>query len=122
MPYTHHSYFHSWSTPATPSWLQPAYYNSRHDASRLADPTFEHYAKAVKKDLVSLDTWADELPRLRRRCDELYEQAKTAQGKGEYDRAQRRLSELRKVLRAIDGEWKGYGLGGSAREAKVYFG
>jgi hypothetical protein len=122
MPYTHHSYFHSWSRPATPSWLQHAYYNSSHDASRLADPTFEYHARAVKKDLVSLDTWADELRRLRRRCDELYEQAKTAQGKGEYDRAQRRLSELRKVLRAIDGEWKGYGLGGSAREAKVYFG
>lgn len=67
-----------------------------------------------------MDTWTNELPRLRRICDNLYEQAKTAQTRGEYDRAQRRLGELRRAIAVLDREWKDYGLEEASKTAKRY--
>lgn len=62
-----------------------------------------------------MSTWAEELARLRRRCDELYEQAKKAQIAGEYDRAQRRLELMKRVVSVVNRELLLRGMEGSAR-------
>lgn len=60
---------------------------------------------SVRADLAKVYDWAIKAPRIRRDCDMLYQEAKVAHMRGEYDRAQRRLDSLKWVL-------KKYGLRG----------
>lgn len=87
-------------------------------AHKTNDSTFASLASSVRHDLVNLGTWADELPKLRKQCDELYQEAKKAQSAGEYGRAARRLREVKGMLRRVDGEWRQAGMKGTARGAK----
>ena len=87
-------------------------------STRLESPSFTRLADSVNRERIALHTWADELPKLRRRIDELWADAKQAQMAGNEGRAQRRLESI-KVLKKIDEVCRLYGMNGSPRAAKA---
>jgi hypothetical protein len=99
------------SSPRCSAYNQPSAYP--------VDLPFECATTRVRTSLVNLHTWADELPRLRRKCDQLYLEAKTAQMEGNTCRAMRRMEMLEKVLGSLDRDWKDAGLWASVRGTKA---
>lgn len=89
---------------------------------RLGVPVYRERAERVNRERASLNAWADGLPRLRKRCDELYEQAKKAQMDGNSERAKRRLEAAKAVMKAIDEQRRKRGMRGNTRAANVKLG
>ncbi|KAJ4364557.1 hypothetical protein N0V83_009153 [Neocucurbitaria cava] len=87
---------HPSQQPVNTKWPQ----TGTHVIINPVNPVMEtQLANRVKHDMKQLTLWADELPRIKLRCEQLYEEARKAQERGEYGRVQRRLESLRGFLK-----------------------
>lgn len=108
MPYAHYasSYWDTYITPRPRPLFSRSYwddYTMRAPAPRPVEAeasysyNYRYRASPVARPVIR--DREDETHRLRRKCDELYEEARMAQRKGEYERAERRLREVRALMK-----------------------